>query len=38
MFMSNIKAILLRDNKSVKEILVPDSIYLGQLDISLIKD
>lgn len=34
--MSNIKAILLRDNKSVREILVPDSICTGQLDISVV--
>tara|TARA_Y100000389_G_scaffold205017_1_gene262018 strand:+ start:4581 stop:5231 length:651 start_codon:yes stop_codon:yes gene_type:complete len=34
--MSNIKAIVLRDNKSIKEILVPDSLCTGQLDISVV--
>tara|TARA_B100001741_G_scaffold312173_1_gene314916 strand:+ start:1442 stop:2083 length:642 start_codon:yes stop_codon:yes gene_type:complete len=34
--MSNIKAILLRDNKSIKEILVPNSLCTGQLDISAV--
>lgn len=34
--MSNIKAILLRDNKSIKEILVPNSLCTGQLDISVV--
>ena len=34
--MSNVKAIILRDNKSVKEILVPDSLCTGQLDISVV--
>ena len=35
--MSNVKAIILRDNKSVKEILVPDSLCTGQLDISVVQ-
>ena len=35
--MSNVKAIILRDNKSVKEILVPDSLCTGQLDISAVQ-
>ena len=34
--MSNVKAIVLRDNKSIKEILVPDSLCTGQLDISIV--
>lgn len=34
--MSNIKAILLRNNKSIKEILVPNSLCTGQLDISAV--
>ena len=35
--MSNVKAIILRDNKSIKEILVPDSLCTGQLDISVVQ-
>ena len=35
--MSNVKAIILRDNKSVKEILVPDILCTGQLDISVVQ-